>query len=196
MKFTPSAQLPPGDILSPAQSCIMTKSCQFVPTVPVAEMFKEALPVFETVTLCIELPEPKFTWPNERLVGARLTTGAGVGGELPPPPPQATQIPTTSNAVANNQLTLLPRLKAKLTNVARVKNPHKRHVHPLSGGKLGGNFGCKARIAALALPVVLKVSMAVTGDVPAKLIDEGEIVQVIPTSLGTPQVMLRFPVNP
>ena len=156
-KTRPSVQLPPAAIVLLTQLCVTKKSCQSVPAIVGLEMFKGALPMFERVTVCVELPDPKFTWPNERLPGVRLTTGAGGGGGLtpPPPPPQAAQTPSTSSAVANSQIARRRPLKANLMDVARAKDAHSSHGHRWGGGKLGWSFGCTARVVALEFPVVV-----------------------------------------
>jgi hypothetical protein len=42
------------------------------------DMLSRALPVLESVTVCAAVAEPSFSWPNERLVGERVTTGIAV----------------------------------------------------------------------------------------------------------------------
>jgi hypothetical protein len=163
------------------------------------EMVSKALPMFESITLCAALVVPVFCGLNVRLGGERLTTGAGGGGELPPPPPppQAAQTPITSNAVAKSQAAGRRRAVAKLSSVARANNAAKSHGHPTCRRKLGGTRTSGGGAVRLVAPVVVMVSVVVTGEVPVTLKFWGETVQENPEVQGGPeQVMFIDPVNP
>jgi hypothetical protein len=144
------------------------------------EMLSTALPVFESNVLRKALVEPSGSWPKARLGGPKLTMGAGAGAELPPPPPQAAQTPTTSKELAKSQPTGRRRAIAKLTSVARASNAAKSQSHSTRMRKLGGALRCGTGGAALVPPVVVMVSVAVTGEVPVTLSDDVEDVQEIP----------------
>jgi hypothetical protein len=160
-------------------------------------MLREALPVLESVTVCAALVEPIFTWLNVRLAGERLTMGAGAGGELPPPPlpPQATQTPTTSRAVANSQPAGRRRAGARLRSVARANNPAKSQGHPVGKREPGGTLKRGAGGTTLTWAVVLTVTVAVAPEVPATFNDAGEIVQLMLVYKLT-QLRFTVPVNP
>jgi len=177
------------------QLFVWAKSPEFVPLRAMLDMLREALPVFESITLCAALVEPVPCWPNVRLVGERLAMGADGGGGLLPPPPQATQTPTTSSAAANSQPSARRRAVAKLTSVARATSPANSQGHPMSNRKLGGTLRGGAGSTALAGPVVLIVSVAVTAVEPDRLKDPGEMVQDI-LSLVVLQFKYTVPVNP
>lgn len=160
------------------------------------EMLSKALPTFESITLCASLVVPVFCWLNVRLGGERLTMGAGGGGELPPPPPQAAQIPT-SNAVAKSQPAGRRRAVAKLSSVARASNPAQSQGHPICRRKLGGGLRCGVGVVRLGAPVVVMVTVVVTGVVPVTLKSGGETEQEIPQFGGrVSQTAPMAPVNP
>jgi len=146
------------------------------------------LAAFPSHTFCAALAVPVICWPKVRLVGVRLMRGARVGGGLPPPPPppptaplpQATHIPTRSNAVANSTPAGRRRAVARLTSVARARSPANSQGHPMSNRKPGGALRGGAGSTALTGPVVPIVSVAVMAAEPDRLTDEGETVQDIP----------------
>jgi hypothetical protein len=125
-------QLAPAATLL-AQLFVWAKSPGFVPPRAMFDMLREALPMFESVTLCAVLVVPVSCWLNVRLAVEKLTMGAGAGGELlpppPPPPPQAAQIPTTSSAVAKSQAAGRRRAAAKLISVATASNAANSQGH-------------------------------------------------------------------
>lgn len=75
VNVTLRAQLAPDATLLP-QLFVWEKSAESVPVRPRLVMLRVAVPVFESVTLCGALVVPTFCWPNVRLEGERLTTGA------------------------------------------------------------------------------------------------------------------------
>jgi hypothetical protein len=197
-KLRPIAQLVPAPIVKLAQYCWTENSVQSVPAMPMLEMTSEAFPVFTRVTICGGVVlAPNFTWPNERLAGLRLTSGAGAGGGLPPPPPppQATQIPTTSKAVANSRAGNRRLALAVLISIAKPNKPAKIQGHPAGRRKLRGSRSCGVGVVPLTLAVVVKVTVAVTADEPVKLTDEGVTAQVAPGGRAV-QVKPTVPVNP
>src|SRR5208337_3851045 len=74
-------QLAPAPTLVP-QLFVWAKSPEFVPLRAMLDMLREALPVFESITLCAALVEPVPCWPNFKLVSERLAMGADGGGRL------------------------------------------------------------------------------------------------------------------
>jgi len=189
-------QLAPAPTLLP-QLFVCAKSPGFAPPIAMLEMLSEALPMLESVTICAALVELALCWPNVRLAGCRLTTGADGGGELPPPPPppQATQIPTTNNAVARSKSAERRRALAKLVSVARASKPAKSHGQPTGRRRLGGTLRCWAGGVALAWAVVVMVSVVVTGEDPVTL--TGVSVQDIPgPAPGKLHPMATVPMNP
>jgi hypothetical protein len=64
-----------------AQLFVSAKSPGFAPPMAILEMFREALPSLERVTLCAALVAPIFCWLNVRMLGEKITTGAEGGGE-------------------------------------------------------------------------------------------------------------------
>jgi len=161
------------------------------------ETFREALPVFETVTPCAALDVPVVCWPNERLGVDRPTMGAAGGGELPlpPPPPQATQTPTTRSAVANSQLAERRRAVAKLTSVAGASTPTNSQNHARERPKLGGAFRCRVGSVALGAAAVVTVSVAVAPEEAVRFTDDGENAQLMLVS-ETPQLRVTVPAKP
>lgn len=100
VKVTLIEQVLPAARLVP-QVLVWAKSAGFVPLSAMPEMSNVALPVLESVTASGPLVVPTFWLPNALAV-ERLALGSpGGGGEVDPPPPQADQIPTPSNIVAN-----------------------------------------------------------------------------------------------
>jgi hypothetical protein len=71
VKVTLIVQLAPAATLAP-QVLVWAKS----PLAATLEMFRAALPVLVSVTVCGALVVPTFVPVNVRVVGARLTTGA------------------------------------------------------------------------------------------------------------------------
>jgi len=73
VQFTPAPTLLP-------QLLVWAKSPEFVPVKATFDMFRVALPVFESVTVCGGLVVPVACWPNVRLGAEKPTMGAGGGG--------------------------------------------------------------------------------------------------------------------
>lgn len=194
---TPIEQLAPAATLLP-QLFVWAKSPELAPMRAMLETLREALPMFESVTLCAVLVEPIFSRLNVRLGGERLTMGAGAGGELPPPPPpppQATQTPTT-NAAADSRTAALRLAAERFTSIARASDAAKSQDTPLGKGKLGGALRCVLGSVALTWAELSTVSVTVAGEAPATLIIEGENPQDNPEDKGALQDMLTVPPNP
>ena len=191
-------QLAPAATLLP-QVFVWAKSPGFGPPMAMLEMFREALPMFESVTVCGELVVPVFCWLKVRLAGDNDTAGAGGGGllpPLPPPPPQATQTPTTRSAIANSQPAGRRRAVAKLTSMARPSKPANAQSHAATDGpKPGGVFRSSVGSVALGAAAVVTVSVAVAPEGPVTVTDDGENVQPILMS-EAPQLKAIDPVKP
>ena len=127
---TPIEQLAPAATLLP-QVLVSEKSPEFVPARPMPVMFRVAVPVLVSVTLCAALVVPTICEPKVRLVGERLTAGAGGGGGAPPPlPPHATHTPTTSSVVANNKAAGRRRMADEPRSMARASEPANNQSSP------------------------------------------------------------------
>lgn len=190
-------QLAPAKTLLP-QVFVWEKSPEFVPARPTLVMLREAFPVLVSVTGCAALVVPVFCEAKAILVAERLTAGVGVGvGVLPPPPlppPQATQIPITSSAVANNKAAGRRRIADALRSMARASDPASIQRSPTGKRKLGGPLR-RSEGGAPAAPVVVMVSVSVTAEGPVTTTKGGVRVQVAP---GGQPLTLRptVPVKP
>jgi hypothetical protein len=183
------------------QLLVWVKSAEFVPVMPMFEMFNVAFPEFERITFWAELVEPTFCWLNVRLGVEKPTTGAGGGGGLPPPPPpppppQATQIPTTNNAPTNGNAAARPRLAARLVSTARHSIMANIQYLPAGARELGGTLICGAGALLLTGAVVETVTVAVTGEEPLNVNDPGVIEHDIPGAGTLKHCTLTVPVNP
>jgi hypothetical protein len=88
-------QLLPAARLEP-QEFVCRKSPGFVPPSVIPEILSGALPVLVRVMFCVTLVVPTVSEPNDKLVGEKLTAGAGpdaapqvdgaFGGGTPFPP--------------------------------------------------------------------------------------------------------------
>jgi hypothetical protein len=98
LKATAIAQLPPAATLEP-QVLLCEKSPAAAPAMLMPVTVSAAVPVFESVRLCVALVVPTSCPPNVRLEVERLTIGAGpelapqlagaLGGGTPLPPPSS-----------------------------------------------------------------------------------------------------------
>ena len=173
---------------------VWAKSPGFSPPMVMLDMLSKAAPLFVSVTFCATLVVPRFCWLNARLVGQRLTKGAGGGGELPPPP-QVAQIPIMTNTLASSQPAGRRRMADRLRSSARASDPANSQSNPTGRRKLGGTLRCKAGGALLAAVVVM-VNVLVTAEALLTVTDDGESVQVAPVGQPPATMRLTVPVNP
>lgn len=113
------------------------KSPEFVPLRAMLDMLSDALPVFESVTICGALVEPMFCWPNARLADEMLTAGEK---PLPSPrgPEQATQIPTASIEAARSRHAGR-RFLASISSIDTTESPARIQGQPVGRRRPAGS---------------------------------------------------------
>jgi hypothetical protein len=189
-QLLPAATLP---LVGHVVAEVKAKSPGFVPLSAMPVILRAALPVLESVTACAVLAVPTPWAVKVRLAGERLTAGAVWTGGVLLPPPQAAQIPTTSNAVANTSHAGRRRAALRLISIARANRPTHSQGNPTCRRKLGGTLCPGARGGILAVVVI--ESVEVTEEELLTVTGEGEALQV--ASAGAPvQVSVTLPVNP
>jgi hypothetical protein len=154
-------------------------------------MRRVAVPVLASVTLWAALVVPIFWELKVRRVGEKLTVGERLtvevksGGELPP---QAAQTAPITRMVANNKAAGRRCKRGKARSNAKASETIRSQIAPTGTRGPSEILRCK-RGGVPAAPVVVMVSVLVTGEVLPTVTDVGEKVQLAP--VGQPLATLR-----
>jgi hypothetical protein len=177
------------------QSLVWAKSPEFVPVI-LEPILSPALPMFVSMTDWDGLVVPTICALKARALGISLTAGAGAGGGVTlAPPPHATHTPAIKNTLAARKIAGRHRFAEVPTRNANSSTPANSPGNSTGRWKLGGDFGCTTG-GATAEPVVVMVSVLVTGDALVTLTDAGKTVQVAPVGHPASTLRLTVPVNP